>query len=145
MSLHAQAVIASPEVGRVHRLRAPALLGAATAALAVRVWAVDPNIPGHYPLCPTFALTGIYCPGCGTLRAAHALLHGDLVGSFSKNLLFPPLAVLAVVLFARWVLARWRGQELRWTPARWLPWVLLAGVTVFTVARNLPAFGFLAP
>ena len=24
--------------------------------------------PGHYPLCPTYALVGIYCPGCGMLQ-----------------------------------------------------------------------------
>lgn len=145
MTLSVQVTTLAPERGRGRRLRAPLLLAGGVLALSARVWAVDPNVPGHYPVCPTFALTGIYCPGCGMLRAAHALLHGDLLGSFAKNLLFPPLAVLAVVLFVRWVLVRWRGQELRWTPAPWMPWVLLLGVTLFTVARNVPAFAFLAP
>ena len=34
---------------------------------------VDPNVAGHYPTCPILAVTGWYCPGCGTLRAVHAL------------------------------------------------------------------------
>lgn len=147
MTSPAQAVPAPTALGhrRRHRLRSPLLLAAAVGALTVRVWAVDPNLPGHYPLCPTFALAGIYCPGCGTLRAAHALLHGDILGSFAMNVLFPPAIVLAAVLFVRWVVARWHGRELRLAAPTWVPWALLAGVTAFTVARNIPAFAFLAP
>ena len=37
--------------------------------------------PGHYPTCPFLAITGWYCPGCGSLRAVHDLLHGDLAGA----------------------------------------------------------------
>ena len=40
---------------------------------------VDPNQPGHYPTDPFLAITGLYCPGCGTLRALHALARGDLL------------------------------------------------------------------
>ena len=28
----------------------------------------DPNRAGHYPLCPFKFVTGLDCPGCGTLR-----------------------------------------------------------------------------
>src|SRR4028118_1392752 len=42
------------------------------------------------PPCPFFYFTGLFCPGCGTLRAVHALLRGDLVRAFGLN----PLLIL---------------------------------------------------
>src|SRR5690606_2629375 len=37
---------------------------------------VDPAT-GILPSCPFYTLTHWYCPGCGSQRALHALLHGD--------------------------------------------------------------------
>jgi hypothetical protein len=34
------------------------------------------------PLCPSAALLGLPCPGCGLTRATLALLHGDVVAAF---------------------------------------------------------------
>ncbi len=38
-----------------------------------------------FPKCPVKLLTGLQCPGCGIQRAAHALLHGDVIGALSQN------------------------------------------------------------
>ena len=116
----------------------------AVAGLVV-IAAVDPNEPGHYPVCPFLAVSGLYCPGCGTLRALHALTHGDLAAGFARN----PMTMLAVP-FLLYVWAAWVGREVRGTvrttmaPAWWL-WALAGGVTVFWVLRNVPGFGWLAP
>ncbi len=51
-----------------------------------------------YPPCVFHSLTGLQCPGCGTTRALHHLLHGDIVGAFHLNaMLFVvvPFGVLA--------------------------------------------------
>ncbi|MEJ2068687.1 MAG: DUF2752 domain-containing protein, partial [Deltaproteobacteria bacterium] len=32
-----------------------------------------------YPPCPFHLITGLYCPGCGSLRALHALFHGRFI------------------------------------------------------------------
>ena len=56
------------------------------AGLAV-VFFRDPGRAGSYPSCPSLALTGLYCPGCGTLRALHLLLHGDFAGAVGMNVL----------------------------------------------------------
>ena len=66
-----------------------ALLGLASLAV---LFAVDPRYPGSYPICPFLRLTGCYCPGCGTLRALHSLLYGDLAAAFGYN----PLAILSL-------------------------------------------------
>ena len=51
------------------------------------------------PQCLFRRLTGLSCPGCGSQRVAHALLHGDLAGAFRANALLvaaiPALAWLA--------------------------------------------------
>ena len=38
-----------------------------------------------FPPCPFHALTGWQCPGCGSLRAAHCLLHGEFIAAFRLN------------------------------------------------------------
>ena len=127
-------------------LRVPVLwLGAALAATAL-VAAVDPNEPGHYPTCPLLAVTGLYCPGCGTLRAVHALAHGDVSTALARN----PLAVLAVPvgvwLWLRWARVRWgvSGSARTPTPA-WVQWGAAALVVAFGIVRNVPGLTLLSP
>ena len=53
-----------------------------------------------FPRCPFLSMTGLECPGCGSQRAIHALLHGDFVAVWHYNaalyLFFPMLAVLGI-------------------------------------------------
>lgn len=95
---------------RSRRLVAPLAVGALALCATAYVGLVDPNEPGHYPLCPTKALTGLDCPGCGGLRATHALVTGDVVGALDHNafvvLVLIPLAVAAWVA---WLVRSWRG------------------------------------
>jgi hypothetical protein len=126
-------------------LAAPALTAGAAAAALLLVHAVDPNEPGHYPTCPFLALTGRYCPGCGSLRALHALTNGDLAAAVGFNVV--TVAVLPVLAFwwARWTWRRAHGVERR-TLAR--PAVLVAVtivLTAFWVVRNLSFGQALAP
>ncbi len=88
---------------RRRRLLAPLTAGAAAVAGCVLVFAVDPNEPGHYPICPTRALLGIDCPGCGLMRGTHDLLHGNLAGAVDHNLLIPVLAPLVLLLWLGWL------------------------------------------
>ncbi|MBF8188724.1 DUF2752 domain-containing protein [Nonomuraea sp. K274] len=131
---------------RLKGLLAPlGVAGAAVAAFAF-VGAVDPNQPGHYPTCPFLWLTGLYCPGCGTLRTMHALAHLDPVAALGLNPL--ALAMIPFLLFwwGRWVVRAWQGRPRRTTLAHpaWL-WAFIAVVMVYWVVRNLPFGAFLAP
>ncbi|MFJ9647408.1 DUF2752 domain-containing protein [Streptomyces sp. NPDC004244] len=131
---------------RARRLASPALwLGSAAAAFAY-VGAVDPNEPGHYPVCPLFRITGILCPGCGGLRSAHAFAHGDLITAFGQN----ALAVIGYFVFAAvmvgWLARAWRGAPTRRFALPAPYWWALGGVAlVFSVVRNLPFGSALAP
>ncbi|WP_326599549.1 DUF2752 domain-containing protein [Streptomyces sp. NBC_01803] len=126
---------------------AVAPLAALAAAGAAFGWvaAVDPHEPGHYPACPVLALTGLYCPGCGGLRSAHALAHGDLAGALSANApAVAGLAALAVGLVV-WLVSAWRGAAIIPAARPAHGWALGGALVVFTVVRNLPFGAFLVP
>lgn len=50
---------------------------------------VDPTSTPLFPRCPINAITGLQCPGCGSQRAIHALLHADLAAAWRYNPLLP--------------------------------------------------------
>lgn len=124
----------------------PGAVTAAAVGAALVLATVDPHQAGHYPTCPFLALTGAYCPGCGSLRAVHDLLHADVAGAVARN----PLAVLTVpVLLWFWV-RMWRDAAGRPTPSPtrlpvWSLWGLLALVIGYAVLRNLPGWTALSP
>src|SRR3954451_25346055 len=91
------------QVAARQRLRGPLALGAGILSAFALVGLVDPHEPGHYPVCPTHAVFGIYCPLCGGLRAANDLTHGDVLGAAGSNLLFVLLLPVAVLAWALWV------------------------------------------
>ncbi|MFG2756284.1 DUF2752 domain-containing protein [Streptomyces wuyuanensis] len=127
------------------RLAAPLATLAAVAGAFAYVGAVDPNEPGHYPVCPLLRFTGIYCPGCGGLRSAHAFVHGDLGTAFGANALAVAGYLVFAVVWAVWLVRAVRAKPVRITlgPAWW--WGLGALLAVFTVVRNLPFGSGLAP
>ncbi|NNN33663.1 DUF2752 domain-containing protein [Streptomyces sp. S3(2020)] len=135
----------TPYAARAGRLAVPAGLMAAVAGAFAYVAAVDPNEPGHYPVCPLLRLTGLYCPGCGGLRSAHAFVHGDLLTALQAN----APAVLGylgfAVLWTVWVVRAARGRPLRLDLGPVHLWTVGALLLVFTVVRNLPFAGWLHP
>ncbi|MEU6401838.1 DUF2752 domain-containing protein [Streptomyces sp. NPDC046985] len=127
------------------RLAVPAGILAAVAGAAAYVGTVDPNQPGHYPACPLLRLTGLYCPGCGGLRSAHALVHGDLLTALHDNALAVVGAVVFAAVWTAWAAAAVRGRPLRLALGTAQTWCLVALVVVFTVVRNLPQGALLHP
>jgi hypothetical protein len=131
---------------RAQRIRGPlvsaALVGAAAFALHVR----DPHVRHSWGVCPLYALTGVYCPGCGGLRAVNDLGNGHVGAAASSNLLLVLTIPVAVVLFVRWSHAAWTGREVAVVPPvpSWVRIALVVVVAAFTVGRNLPG-SWLAP
>lgn len=56
------------------------------------VW--NPAEISYFPRCPFFALTGYKCPGCGTLRGIHALLHFRVMDALRFN----PFMIISIPL-----------------------------------------------
>jgi hypothetical protein len=133
--------------GRLPPTAAPLATAVVALAGCAAVTVADPNEPGHYPTCPFLALTGLQCPGCGTLRAVRALLHGDLLAAASLNLLTVALLPVLAWGWVGWLQHR-RGRRAR-PPA--IPtaaaWALVVVVPAFWLLRNLPVapWAWLAP
>lgn len=88
--------------------------------------------------CPIHALTGFYCPGCGSTRAVRALLNGDLPLAFHNNSLLlaaPALMGLGVLLSKYPKNRMWLCVFLS---------LLAIVVVTFTILRNQPG-SVLAP
>lgn len=101
------------------------------AGLAVLLWD-DPTVCPLIPPCPVEALLGVYCPGCGTARSLHFLLHGQLASAWRMN----PMALLGLPL--QLVLC-WRPRLLR-RPA--VGYAILVAISLFGLLRNLPVYPF---
>ncbi|WP_309484416.1 DUF2752 domain-containing protein [Streptomyces himalayensis] len=129
----------------LRRLLVPVgVLGSVVAVFAY-VGVVDPNEPGHYPVCPLFRFTGIYCPGCGGLRSAHAFAQGDFATAFGDNALAVAGYVLFAVLWVVWAVRVVRGRPARIDLRPVQLWGIGVLVLAFTVVRNLPFGGWLRP
>lgn len=127
-------------------LRAPArsawLLATAAAGASVPVlYRYNPLQVHFYPRCPLYVMTGIYCPGCGALRAGHALLHGHLLTALDYNALFVvALPFLAYALAAQAIEAvtgrRIPTYQLSGGETKVILWALI----LFMLFRNIPVY-----
>ncbi|MER6492312.1 MULTISPECIES: DUF2752 domain-containing protein [Streptomyces] len=136
---------ALPPEGLLGRLAVPAGILAAVAGAFAYVGTVDPNQPGHYPVCPLYRFTGLYCPGCGGLRSAHAFVHGDFLAALQDNAMAVVGYLGFAVLWTVWVVRAARGRPLRLALGPVQLWTVEALALVFTVVRNLPFGGWLHP
>ncbi len=99
--------------------------------------------------CPLYFTTGLYCPGCGSQRAIHALLHVDIVSAFRFN----PLMVLTMpiliyglgITLTNWV----KGTRYRFMLfySKFFIYGYFGTALVYWVLRNIPyaPFNILAP
>ena len=117
-------------------------------ALLAALFFFDPAHSSVFPSCPFHLVTGLHCPGCGSLRAVHQLLHGNLPAAFSLNALMmiclPPVGYACLCGLVRAVGGRnMPGVFLR--PA-WI-WTLLGVIVLYWILRNIPLYPFswLAP
>ncbi len=99
--------------------------------------------------CPFYYVTGLYCPGCGSQRAMHLLLHGDILGAFRFN----PLMVLTVpiliygigVILANWVFNT--NYRFMLFYSKFFIYGFFGLAILYWIVRNLPFYPFnlLAP
>ena len=99
-----------------------------------------------YPRCLFHQMTGMFCPGCGSLRAAHQLLHGRLVSALHFNALLVLSLPLGVWMAARQGLARLGGRPPTDLFQTVMLWTGLVVVVLFGLLRNFSfAHPWLAP
>ena len=119
------------------RLQAGFLVVIMTLGL-IAVGVYDPNEPGVFPPCPFRALTDYLCPGCGTLRMIHALLHGDLGTAWSLHPLGVLLTPVGLWYFLNQTSIATRGRQIwAWQMPSWAGWTVLAVVLAYWLGRNI--------
>ena len=112
---------------------------------AVYLFVFEPGKSGFFPACPFRLLTGFTCPGCGTTRALHEILHGHFAAAFMLN----PLLLLAIpfLLFAllRYSVIVMRGGVPRPNalPAPVI-YALFVIIVSFWIFRNTPFYPFVS-
>ncbi len=141
--------LAAPPVintGSAPRKRILFLAGAlAAVSAAVVLFQFNPAEHAFYPACTFHQLTGLQCPGCGSTRALHQLLHGHVVTALHLNaLLVLALPALAAIIGRHLVLKQRSANSSFSLKASWA-WWLLAAAAAFGVLRNLPGFEWLSP
>ncbi|MFI5792186.1 DUF2752 domain-containing protein [Streptomyces sp. NPDC051677] len=122
---------------RRHRAREAWLGGGLLAVVALAAALFDPTRPGRFPTCPFRALTGLDCPGCGSLRALHELTHGHALAAVDHNALLVVFLPFGVVVWLRAV----TGAPAAWVLPVWAARAVPVVVVLWAVIRNLPLFG----
>jgi len=91
-----------------------------------------------YPPCLFKKWTGLNCPGCGSARALHAMLHGQFSKASGYNLLavlFTPVVVCGLLYFFSG-----KGEKL-WHKLN-KPSLYFIIICVFFVLRNINVYPF---
>ena len=112
---------------------------------AAYLFVFEPGKSGFFPPCPFRFLTGFLCPGCGSTRALHQILHGHFEAAFMLN----PLLMLGIpfMLFAflRYSVTVMRGEVPRPNalPAPYI-YAMFVVIVSFWVFRNTPFYPFVS-
>jgi hypothetical protein len=117
------------------------VLGTTAVAGFVVITLFDPMQYGFYPKCMLHSMTGWSCPGCGTLRALHALGHGHVVEALRLNpMIVVGFPIVGIVMVIRWWRERGRPPAHPQQPvvSSWLLWSGLAVLVLFGILRNVP-------
>ena len=97
------------------------------------LYTFPPTQFAFYPPCMFHKLTGLNCPGCGTTRALHQLLHGHIGAAFRLN---PMLFLLMAVALCA-VPSLLRGESPRFLMKPWFGWASVIVVGGWWVGRNI--------
>ena len=130
-------------------LKRAALCGGLALVLGgvVLLYVFDPA-DGYFPDCLWLSVTGLYCPGCGTSRALHSLLHGHVLVALGYNpltVVLLPFVQVRLMFEAQAMWSRGRPAIQRFFDGQAVG--VLYVVLAFWVARNVPyaPFDWLAP
>lgn len=100
---------------------------------------IDPETHSLFPKCPFLLATGLECPGCGSQRAIHQLLHLN----FGNALRYNALMVLALPYTFLGIYLQYLGGQLRHPQleklffGRWSALIVLILVVSYWIVRNV--------
>ncbi|MDR1518472.1 MAG: DUF2752 domain-containing protein [Dysgonamonadaceae bacterium] len=114
-------------------------LGILFVAPIVLYFFFDPKQNEIFPRCLFLSLTGYECPGCGSQRAIHDLLHLRILSAFHENALF----VILIPYIALGIYLEFFGGKKRFPKllplffGKWAAVLILLLILLFWVGRNV--------
>jgi len=109
---------------------------------------INPSEVDFMLKCPLYKTTGVYCPGCGSQRSVHHLLHFNIIGAANNNILFLAGLLVATYHYGISLINNFfnRNYKSVFDKNKNLLIVLLITV-LFWILRNIPYYPFtlLAP
>jgi hypothetical protein len=100
---------------------------------------VNPLSTNFIIKCPFKTITGLDCPGCGSQRAVHELLHGNFRKAFEENALF----IIALPYAFVGVLFEWFSLKYKYPKTRKILfgktaiYIISVIIILFFIIRNL--------
>ncbi len=96
-----------------------------------------------FAVCPFHYITGLHCPGCGSQRAIHDLLHVKILEAIKHN------AMLVLVLFIlgnkvyAWISKKYLPNYYYDLNGKsWFTYTIVGLVLTFWILRNIPLHPF---
>lgn len=116
----------------------PLIIGLALLPLCTLYYFIDPTAAGWPFRCLFKTLTGWECPGCGSQRALHALLHGQLSQAIDFNpFLCIALPYLLLIIAASYIRHPRAQRLLRLATSLPAALAYIAAALAYTLLRNL--------
>lgn len=100
---------------------------------------LDPAETSLFPRCPFLMITGYECPGCGSQRAIHQLLHLNIASALKYN----AFVVMAIPYLFLALYMEYFGGKVRFPNAYVVLYgknaaiVILVFIVLFWIVRNL--------
>ena len=129
----------------ISKLKSPIIIIGVLAFLGMLALYIfwNPSDTNVFPKCPFYVATGIYCPGCGSQRAAHQILNGNIIEGIRHNYM---IALLAIVLLYQgfiYVMNELLGKSItNLLHKSKITMSILFLVLLFWILRNINVFPF---
>ncbi len=110
----------------------------------VAVYLKNPEGEALFPKCVFHSATGLHCPGCGTARALHHLLHGRFLLALNYNVLAVTLLPVLLLCVLADLTTRTCGVRNPIPPLSLrIALAVVAVLLIFGILRNLPFWPWL--
>lgn len=103
----------------------------------ILLFVFNPEKNAIFPKCPFLMLTGLKCPGCGSQRAIHSILHLDFVAAFKYNaMLVMMLPVVGIYVYSEIRRTKNPEQYAKLNKVTYI-WIIFALFILWWVLRNI--------
>lgn len=124
---------------RSKNLKLATIIGFVLIGIFLFYYKVDPRSNNFLIKCTFKTITGLECPGCGSQRALHAFLHGELKQAYLYN----PLFIIFIPYVSAGILFEWFHLKYTYPKIRKLLFgkiaifIILIIVIFFFIYRNI--------